>query len=279
MPSGVAPECFREALLERGPACAGATDVGLVRRRNEDAYWIAEDGSALVVADGLGGLPAGDVASTLAVAAVAEFLQPETEPARALVAAAAGPGSQQARMESPRARAGLEQRVREAAAHAQRAVLDASLTRPALFGMATTLALALVVDGMAAVLHVGDSRAALWRNGRLVCTTFDHNAVGDLLRIGALTPEQARHHPERNLVREVIGMPDGYQAECQSWTLEAGDVLVLCTDGVTEAMHEEDMTRILTTAPDAASAAVALVEVAASEGGFDNATAVVRYVT
>jgi protein phosphatase len=212
------PECFRAPLVERGPGCAGATDVGPQRVRNEDAYWIAEDAAALVVADGLGGLPAGDVASALAVAGAAGFL------ADALASSSrrGGSSSKRARHEDHRPEAGngspatpearLGRLAHDAAVQAQRCVLEASRRRPELRGMATTLVVALVENRTAVILHIGDSRAVLWRAGQVVATTFDHNGVGDLLRSGALTPEQARRHPARNLVREVVGMPDGYQA-------------------------------------------------------------------
>jgi protein phosphatase len=266
------PDRFRPAILERGPSCAGATDVGPVRERNEDAYWIADHGAALVVADGLGGLPNGDVASALAVAAVAEVLADEMSGEGALrstnsASDAEGVGTR------------LERIARGAAAHAQRRVLEAVSRRQALRGMATTLVVALVEAGEAVILHVGDSRAALWRGGRCIRKTFDHNEVGDLVRAGALTAEQARHHPSRHMVREVVGLSEGYQAECQTWQVEPGDILLLCTDGLSDALSEEAIARVLASTRSAAAAAATLVAVAGIESGHDNATVIVRYVT
>jgi protein phosphatase len=145
--------------------------------------------------------------------------------------------------------------------------------------MATTLVVVLVEGALASILHVGDSRAVLWRAGSFVHATFDHNGVGDLVRSGTISSEEARHYPGRNLVREVVGLGDGYQAEFQTWMLEPGDILLLCTDGITEALDEVAMARILAAAPSATAASATLVALAGIEGGHDNATAIVRYVT
>jgi serine/threonine protein phosphatase PrpC len=247
------PERYRAALLERSRACAGATDVGPVRERNEDAYWISDDGSVLVLADGLGGLPAGDVASAVAIEAVEDFF------------AAAADG-------------GHEELLRAAAELAQQRVLEAGSVRASLRGMATTIVLAVVRQGSVSILHVGDSRAALWRGGTFVHTTYDHNGVGDLVRAGTISFDEARHYPGRNLVREVLGLGDGYEPELQQWSLVPGDILLLCTDGIAESMNDTAVARILESAPSAAAAAATLVALAGVLGGRDNATVIVRYV-
>jgi len=145
--------------------------------------------------------------------------------------------------------------------------------------MATTLVIVLVDGPAAFVLQIGDSRAALWRDGRIVVQTIDQNVAGDMVRDGRITLEEARVHPSRNLVREVVGLPEGYQAELQTWRIERGDVLLVFSDGVSEAVSEADIAAILAEIPEAASAATALVRVAAASGGRDNATAIVRHVT
>ncbi len=247
------PERYRAALVESDRFCAGATDVGPVRERNEDAYWISGQSSVLVVADGLGGLPAGDVASAVAVEAVEDFF--DSNPA--------GDG---------------RELLLDAAALAQQRVLDAGAERSALRGMATTIVIARIETGAVSILHVGDSRAALWRGGAFVHTTYDHNGVGDLVRAGAISAEEARHYPGRNLVREVLGLGDGYEPEFQQWAIERGDILLLCTDGISEAMDDAAVARILASAPSAAAAAATLVALAGVEGGRDNATVIVRYI-
>jgi len=247
---------FRAPSLVRGVGCAGATDTGPSRTRNEDAYWISADGCVLVVADGLGGLPQGQFASETAVGAVAAW-------------ATAGDDG---------CTAGA---LARAAEDAQRAVAAAAATDPGCRGMATTLAIALLPasGAVATVLHVGDSRVVLWRGGSLQRRTFDHGPVGNLHRDGTIDAEQARRHPARNIVGEVVGLPEGFRAEVEEWPVERGDLLVLCTDGVSDALPEAVLAGILVDAPDAATAASRLLEAAATWSGQDNATVIVRRVT
>ncbi|HEY2775556.1 MAG TPA: protein phosphatase 2C domain-containing protein [Candidatus Binatia bacterium] len=263
MDAGKTLERYRPAVVSRSAGCGGATDVGRVRVRNEDAFWIAADGSALAVADGLGGLPAGHVASALAMAGIEDFFA--TRPA---------PASQAAPDDDA-----LVALAVEAAGHAQHAVLAASREVPQAGGMATTLVLVVIRGRKAVVLHVGDSRAALWRSGGFVAMTADQNGAGELIRSGLLTAAQARQHPSRYMVHQVIGTQEGYVPECEVWNLLPGDVVVLFTDGVTEALGDDEITEVLATRTAAASAASSLVTLAALRGGSDNATAVVRCVT
>ena len=267
----------RAPRLDRGPLCGGATDVGTVRERNEDAFWISGDASALIVADGLGGLPAGDVASTLAVDAASAFLE------HARLSNGHGHTDSDARSDRHAEDADvgrmLGERAAAAAAEAQRTLLEASRRHAQLRGMATTLVIVLVEARTATVLQIGDSRAALCRGGRLVRETVDHNYAGEMVREGVLTPEEARRHPSRNLVREVVGLPGGYEAEIQTWSLEPGDVVLAFTDGVSETVTAGEIARILEDTTDAGSAASALIGAAIRNGGHDNATAIVRYVT
>ncbi len=257
----------RAARMERGPGCGGATDIGPVRERNEDAFWISEDASALIVADGLGGLPAGDIASTLAVAAASQFL--------ASTAAERLPAG----MTPESVEEALRRIAQKAAAEAQQVLIEASERYPQLRGMATTLVIVLLDGFQATVLQIGDSRAALWRRGQMVHETIDQNFAGDMVRDGVLTADEARRHPSRNLVREVVGLPGGYQAECHTWSLEPGDVVLAFTDGVSETVPGVEISRILRESSDAATAAGEMVRTAAALGGSDNATAIVRYVT
>lgn len=258
--AGEARKGFRLPLVQRGSGLAAATDVGPVRARNEDACWVGEVASLLVVADGLGGHSDGDLASALAVEAVADLLD------------------KSGTTESPQE---AELALRAAAAEAHRRILARSAAASGLRSaraMATTLVIVVVAGGRASVLHVGDSRAYLFRGGEALRVTVDHSPVGDLVRSGLLSREDARHQPDRNLLREVLGLEDGYEAEFAAWDLERGDILLLCTDGVPEALPEADLGRLLGDCEDAGKVALSLVSEARRAGGPDNATVAILRV-
>lgn len=251
---------FRLPLVQRGSGLAAATDVGPVRARNEDACWVGEAADLLVVADGLGGHSDGDLASALAVEAVAELLDKPLA------------------IDSPQE---AEIALRAAAVEAHRRILAHSTAAAGLRSaraMATTLVIVLVAGRRASVLHVGDSRAYLWRGGRAVQVTVDHSPVGDLVRSGLLSREDARHQPDRNVLREVLGLEDGYEAEFAAWDLQRGDILLVCTDGVPEALPEGDLGRLLGDCEDAGKVALSLVSEAGRAGGRDNATVAILRV-
>lgn len=251
---------YRLPLVQRGSGLAAATDIGPVRARNEDACWVGEAADLLVVADGLGGHSDGDLASALAVGAVADLLdKPDA-------------------FESPQE---AERALRAAAGEAHRRILTRSAAASGFVSaraMATTLVIVLVAGGRASVLHVGDSRAYLWRGGEAVQVTVDHSPVGDLVRSGVLSREEARHQPDRNLLREVLGLAEGYEAEFAAWDLEPGDILLVCTDGVPEALPEDDLGRLLGDCEDAGRVALSLVSEARRAGGPDNATVAILRV-
>lgn len=232
---------------------AGVSDVGRRRGHNEDAAYVAP--YVAVVADGVGGAAAGEVASAtaayvLAATALARFGRDPVLVAREAVATALG---------SLRAGAATDER-RE--------------------GMATTLT-GVVSDGTrVALVHVGDSRAYLWRGGTLVRLTRDHSYVQQLLDEGAIEPGSAANHPWRHVVvRSLHSSPDASE---QSTTadvtlledLSPGDRLLLCSDGVSDLVPERRIAEVLRLGMAGAAAAV-LVQHALEAGGTDNATAVV----
>ncbi|MEX2458794.1 MAG: Stp1/IreP family PP2C-type Ser/Thr phosphatase, partial [Actinomycetota bacterium] len=220
------------------------TDVGRTRETNEDGY-LAED-PLYAVADGMGGHRAGEVASRMALEALAE-VEPDD-----------GPHS-------------LPERVKAAnrVVH-QRASEDKDLE-----GMGTTLT-ALVMDGSEArIAHVGDSRAYLLRDGELKMLTEDHTLVRRMVTEGKLTTEEAERHPQRSILTRALGVDAEVDVDEMTVRLRGGDRLLLCTDGLTSMLGEDRIGEILRSDSDPQGAADALVEAANEAGGQDNITVVV----
>jgi len=228
----------------------GASDAGRVRKQNEDAFWFDE--RLLIVADGMGGHAAGDVAANLALNA-----------ARAAIAAESpGTGSR-------------EEVVRRAIAAANLEVYQRASGDPRLYGMGTTLTLAWIVEGRAVVGHVGDSRAYHATRERLLQLTADHSVVAELVRSGGLRESEAQFHPYRNLLTRAIGTAPHVEADVTSVDLGPGEALLLCTDGLTAVLDDAEIHRTLVEERDPQACALRLVEMANARGGPDNITAVV----
>jgi PPM family protein phosphatase len=231
------------------------SDVGRTRAGNEDSYFCGR--TVFAVADGLGGHQGGEVASAAAVAPLAAldgrgFADPG-EAAEALAAA-----------------------VREANA----AILDRAAGDPGLWGMGTTLTAAAVAgDQQLQLAHVGDSRAYLLRDGSLDQLTTDHTVVGELVRRGRLTPSQAAIHPERSILTRAVGLDPTVPVDLPDpLELQAGDQVLLCSDGLTEAVGDDQIAALLSAASDGDAACRALIDAANAAGGPDNVTVVLLRV-
>lgn len=226
------------------------TDTGKVREHNEDSLYPPESGSSesttlAMVADGMGGAVAGEIASRLAVEAASEQPADDTiEP-------------------SDRVLAGNS------------AVILATEEDRSLAGMGTTLTLVrLNPDGNASFAHVGDSRAYLWHGGELAQITTDHSLVGELVSLGQISKEEARHHPHRHLVTRVLGLGP-IPVDTLEITLEPGDRILLCSDGLTDMVSDIMIEEILGAGEGVEPTAWALIEQANAAGGVDNTTVVV----
>jgi len=227
---------------------AGArTDVGLVREGNEDSFLI--DGPLFVVADGMGGHLAGDVASSTAVEVISE---------EGRSASADDPHS-------------LETLVQ----HANSAIYKKSQDDPALHGMGTTCTLVVVGDHLAQFAHVGDSRAYLLRDGELSQLTEDHTLVNRMVREGRLSAEEADHHPQRNIVTRALGVDPNVAVDTPGLQVRNGDRLLLCSDGLTSMVDGSRIRETLSAEEDPQRAADQLVELAIQAGGEDNITVLV----
>lgn len=229
---------------------AALTDVGKVRTSNEDAYGHCVDAGVFAVCDGMGGAAAGEVASRLAVDTLIERL--------------CGVTSRENRKEV------LEESIAAANrlvyAHAEK---DASLQ-----GMGTTLVAAAIQNGHALIGHVGDSRCYLFRAGQLTRETNDHSLVDEQVRLGNMTQEDADRSPLRNVITRAIGTKQAVDAEITELKLEPGDILLLCSDGLTREVSEARIAEILHGSETIEQQCRQLIDAANDAGGHDNVTAI-----
>jgi protein phosphatase len=227
-------------------AYAVASDTGRRRRRNEDNYVVAPP--LFAVADGMGGAQAGEVASQLAASAL------EGEDSEGLD--------------------GTE-RIDALIQEANRRIFDRASTDPSASGMGTTMTVALVEGMTVALGHVGDSRAYLVRGEQMEQLTEDHSLVNELVKSGKLSEEEAHAHPQRSVITRAVGTdPD---VDVDGFTIEAeeGDVFLICSDGLTDMVEDEEILELLHQHRDDLDKAVkALVQAANRGGGDDNITAV-----
>jgi PPM family protein phosphatase len=225
---------------------AGSTDAGRKRRRNEDSF--VHDPPLFAVADGMGGAQAGEVASRLAAAAFREFHDAdELDP---------------------------EQRVAAIIQEANRRIYERAKSDAQASGMGTTITAALVTEDGVAVGHVGDSRGYRLRDGQLEQLTEDHSLVADLVRSGRLTPDEADSHPQRSVITRALGTDARVDVDTFTADVQAGDVFLLCSDGLTTMIGDEEITETVARASSLEQATKALVRAANKAGGEDNVTVV-----
>ena len=229
----------------------GRTDTGRVREVNQDQFAVRADLSLAILADGMGGTRAGGMAAEIAVEATVEHLAGvrKREPLR-------------------------PPHLGAAAKLANERVVGMSNAISAYRGMGTTLVITVVADGEAAIAHVGDSRAYRLRSGRLQQITKDHSLVQEGVDAGAISLEEARHAPNRNVITRAIGAKSSVQPDVTEIDIASGDILLLCSDGLTGMVSDEDIAGMLCAETDLGQAAERLVDAANRAGGIDNITVV-----
>jgi PPM family protein phosphatase len=228
---------------------AGATDTGNVRESNQDMY--LAKGELLAVADGMGGANGGETASRVAIDAL-EAAFPDDPTVDSLV---------------------------DAVRAANRAVWEQAQSDPELRGMGTTIAVVARVndagDEHLTVVNVGDSRVYRLRDGQLSQLSSDHSLVADLIKIGAVSEADARTHPDRHVLTQAVGVAPDVEPYVATTDLDRGDRLLLCSDGLTNEVDDDEIARALAAASDPREAADHLVQLAKDNGGHDNITTVV----
>ncbi|MEG2137652.1 MAG: Stp1/IreP family PP2C-type Ser/Thr phosphatase [Oscillospiraceae bacterium] len=233
----------------------GITDTGAVRQQNQDAYRIETDGPAgpfVVVCDGMGGAKAGNIASSLAVETFSTALCGMGKP------------------EPPE----LEKSLVQAVATANEAVCARAVADTDCTGMGTTLVAALLLEGTIHLVNVGDSRAYYMSGGGITKVTRDHSLVEDLVLKGEITPEEARQHPQKNLITRALGAEMTIQADCYRLDWNAGDYLLLCTDGLSNMITDQELLYETVHGGPPAQCCERLLKIALSRGAPDNVTVV-----
>jgi len=236
----------------------GKTDIGLVRAENQDAFCVdlmQDEGAAIcIVCDGMGGANAGGVASIIAASAFSNALR-----------------DGMAEGMSTRA---LEELVSSAAAIANDEVCRHAEENPECEGMGTTLVAAIVRGNTAVIANIGDSRAYSVSAEGIHRITRDHSIVEDLVTRGSLTREQARNHPEKNIITRALGTPSGVECDIYRRELREGELLLLCSDGLSNMVDEQEMLYETMHGGDRETVCRRLIDIANSRGGRDNITVV-----
>ena len=231
----------------------GRTHIGLVRENNQDALeygTLNETTQYAVVCDGMGGANGGNIASKIAVEVIGSRIRDAYR--------------EQEGMVSP------EHLLTSAMATANVGVYDRAQREEMLSGMGTTVVAVITSGDTAYISHVGDSRLYLYRDGALSQITRDHSVVQELIESGQITEEEARSHPRKNYITRALGVTNEEYGEYDELTVQAGDRLLLCTDGLTNEVSKADMERLLALPIEEASEA--LIRAALDDGGMDNIT-------
>lgn len=236
--------------------CAARTDIGLVRKRNEDSLWVDAKLGWLLLADGMGGHSSGDLASALAINYVLESLLTMAE------------------------KGGTPDYVRvfaDSVVDANTAIRDAGKQSNNDHSMGATFVGALLRPGEMIYVYIGDSRLYLLRHGTLMQLSRDHTLVQEFVDAGHLTVEMAQNHPYRGLLTRGLGVHDEVEPDTGICALHPGDRLLLCTDGLTDMVEEHEIAKLLGMPVRADEIAESLIDAAKSAGGRDNVSVIVAW--
>ena len=235
---------------------AGDTDVGVIRDHNEDSFSIDKDQSLLIMADGMGGHAAGEVASTAAVESINQDVVSKIQEVQEGDEGAYG------------------KILKDAVKSANRMIFQMAEDEPAKKGMGTTVTAMLIKGESYIISHVGDSRAYLIRDGGITQMTKDHSLVQEMIDGGTLSPEDARHHPERNIVTRCVGINTDVEVDIYTGILREGDRVLLCCDGLSGPVEDSDILRAILDSGNPSAVCRQLISMANQNGGHDNVTAI-----
>lgn len=233
------------------------TDIGRERKLNEDFFYVSKPDSDLklyIVADGMGGYNGGEVASKLATETAKDFIENNFNRCK-------------------NSKEELIELVKEAIEKANAKVYEKSCENEELKGMGTTIDVCLICNGRAYIGHIGDSRVYRIRKEFMRRITKDHSYVQTLIEDGSITKEEAYYHPKKNMLTKALGCELNVDPDVYVKTIIANDIILMCTDGLTNMIKEEEIYQIIKSNPEYASEK--LIEVANHNGGIDNITAII----
>ena len=242
----------------------GLTDVGTTRDHNEDNLHINNDLELFVVADGVGGQNAGEVASRMAVEVInSHYLKATEDDDEPFIGEAVESMSDEVN------------RMASAIRLANQVVYETSTSNPSLKGMGSTVvAVTATEDGNLAVAHAGDSRVYLIRDGGMFQLTNDHSLVAEQVRAGLITPEEAATSKIRNVITRALGVSPEVEVDMDEQPLEDGDIILLCSDGLTGMVDDDTILSVIEQQPSLEKACEELIRLSNENGGKDNITAV-----
>lgn len=246
------------------PIAFGLSDVGRKRKHNEDAYSLDQEEGLFVVADGMGGHAAGEVASKITVETIAEFIASTRQKEEATWPFKY---NHSLHFNSNRLAVAIEK--------ANERVMAAVAAQPWLKGMGTTVVAGLMNEKILALAHVGDSRAYLYRGGQLSRLTDDHSWVHEQVAAGILTEDEAKSHPLKNVVTRALGGGPSVAPDLQELAFSPGDLYLFCSDGLTTMLSDEEIGETVGAEADPEKLCQKLIEQANERGGVDNITVVV----
>ena len=234
-----------------------STDKGKVRKNNQDSYFVSEDTELplFIVADGMGGHKAGEVASNMAVEIVKDFFIEKKE-------------------ELKKNKVDILKFIRSAVEKANTIIYKKSIENDEFHGMGTTITMAYISEDKLYIGHVGDSRAYLLRNNKFIQITEDHSLVAEMVKKGSISEEEAECHPQRNIITRAIGTDDEVITDIIVEDIYKDDILLLCTDGLTNMMNDDEIKEILINKIDLQKNCNSLVKKANRLGGIDNVTVI-----
>ncbi len=248
-------------------AHAGFTHVGMKRDHNEDAYVIDPEQGLYIVADGMGGHNSGEIASKMAIETVVNFFRATNADNEVT-----WPYKYDRSMDE------AENRLTVSAKLANSRIWEMSQRNDLYRGMGTTLVLLHVCNDLTYLVNVGDSRAYLFRDGKLVQQTEDHSLLNDYLKSGRITPAEAETFPHKNVIIRALGIKKEVQVDIFRIPPRRSDVFLMCSDGLSDMVPTDVLEDILLTTPDIRTASKLLVREANQRGGNDNITVVLAQI-